>query len=76
MNGKSKKLETQAEETFDFEKEWNEMFEDIESEEDTWVRVGIDDDEETLQKEQHAGEEAGEESKHWNDPRRKTMASQ
>ena len=52
------------------------MPEDIESEEDTWARVGIDDDEETLQKEQHAGEEASEESKHWNDPRRKTMATQ
>ena len=50
MSGESKKLETQAEETFDFEKEWNEMPEDMESEEDTWTSVGIDDDEETLQK--------------------------
>ena len=76
MNDESKKLETQAEETFNFEKEWNEMPEDTESEEDTWADVCIDDDEETLQKEQHAGEEAGEEGKLWNDTRRKTIASQ
>ena len=44
VNGESKKLETQAEETFDFEKEWNKMHED------TWTSVSIDDDEETLQK--------------------------
>ena len=52
------------------------MHEDMESEEDTWTSVGIDDDEETLQKKQRAGEEASEEGKHWNDPRRKTIANQ
>ena len=76
MNGESKKLETKAAETFDFEENWNEMHEDMESEEDTWTSVGIDDDEETLQKKQRAGEEASEEGKHWNDPRRKTIANQ
>ena len=44
---------------FDPEKGCNELQEDIESEEDPWAGTGMDDDEETLPKEQHAGKEAG-----------------
>ena len=44
---------------FDPEKECKELQEDIESEEDPWAGTGMDDDEETLPKDQHVGKEAG-----------------
>ena len=44
---------------FDPEKECNELQEDIASEEDPWAGTGMDDEEETLPKDQHVGKEAG-----------------
>ena len=71
----SPKEATQAEKVFDPEKECNELREDIESEEDPWAGTGMDADEETLSKEQHAGKDAGGEKQFGARPRRTTTAS-
>ena len=39
-----------AEEFFDPENEWNELHDGLESEEDPWASMGMDDAEETLPK--------------------------
>ena len=40
----------------------------MEREEDAWAGTGMDDDEETLPKKRHAGEDAGEESGYGREP--------
>ena len=56
-------------------KKCNELLEDMEGEEDSWANAGMDDDEETLPQEQHAGKEAGGEKQFRARPRRTTSAS-
>ena len=58
---------TPIDETFDPDKEWNELHKDMESEEDPSAGTGMDDDEEILPREQHTGEDAGEEGSFWHD---------
>ena len=53
----------QTEEFFDPEKEWSELHEDMEGEDDPWAGMGTDDEEETLPNEQHAGEDAADSGK-------------
>ena len=47
-----------AEEFFDSENEWNELHDELESEEDPWASMGMDDAEETLPKDQRPAKDA------------------